>query len=306
LLAAAGTGVAGTAASLAITAVPAGAQPIGDCTATTGVVVAVDFTHWGGSIERGCAADASAGSTNGLQAMHTAGFVTAGVAAYGTAFVCRITDPSTGAADPSTTTCSKTPPASAYWSYWHAIAGQTTWSYSQVGVVTYRPPPGSVTAWVFGAGAQPSFHPTTVRATGGGPPAGGSGPTTTSPGAAPTGLGATTSSAAGTSTTTTTTTAPPPPPTTTTTTAPASTTTTTTTAGAKPGGTAGSTSPGGTHRGTKGGATARIVDVDPMAARLHRSSGSPLPVVVGAVAVVGVASGAAVIARRRRRAGDAG
>jgi hypothetical protein len=329
VLAAAGTGTAGTAASLIATVAPAGAQSIGDCSTTIGVIVVVDFSHWGRTIERGCAAD---GSTNGLQALHTAGFTTTGVAAYGTAFICRIdTKPTT-----TQTSCTKTPPSTGYWSYWHAIAGQTTWSYSSLGVRTYEPAPGSVTLWTFGGtnvtgtsgtGRPPAtLTPTALRATnttpsgggsgGGGSGSGGGGPakttatapppttttsssttTTVSPGPTPTGVTGTAPPVAGSPTSTTPTTG---------------TTTTTTTTGGKAGGTGshGAGGPGseggGSQTGTKGGGGTRIVDVDPTAARLHPSSGSPLPVIIGGIAVVAVAGAATVVAWRRRRASQTG
>ncbi len=350
MLAAAGTGTAGTAASLIAMAVPAGAQSIGDCSTTTGVIVVVDLAHWGGTIERGCAADGSAGSTNGLQALHTAGFTTAGVLAYGTAFICRIDTKPTA----TQTSCTKTPPSTGYWSYWHADAGQTTWSYSQLGVRTYKPPPGSVTLWTFGGtnvtgtsgtGRPPAtLTPTALRATNT-TPSGGGGPTTTTTAAPPTttspaplsgGRAARTSSTAGGSPTGGSGGAPTsggnasgggasssPPAgssvgaghagSTTSTTAATGTTTTTTAAGGGTSRTGGTNSTGGTgskgggsHDGTKGGHTARIVDADPASARVHPPSGSPLPVIIGGIAVVVVAGAAAVIAWRRRRTGQAG
>ena len=178
VLAAAGTATAGTAASLIVTVAPAGAQSIAACSATTGVIVVVDFAHWGGTVERACAAT----PTTGYDALQTAGFATAGDTQNGAAYVCRIDTEPTSAQTP----CTTTPPISAYWSYWHAVAGQATWSYSQAGAMSYQPPVGSVTVWVFGAGTRPTFSPTTVRVAGTGPSAGGSGPTTTTTAAPPT------------------------------------------------------------------------------------------------------------------------
>ncbi|CAM5268638.1 hypothetical protein SMICM304S_03090 [Streptomyces microflavus] len=45
-----------TGAALLAPASPAGAapQPIGRCTASSGVVLAVDFSHWGGPVYRSC------------------------------------------------------------------------------------------------------------------------------------------------------------------------------------------------------------------------------------------------------------
>jgi hypothetical protein len=159
------------------TATPAGADPIGDCSATTGVIVAVDFAAWGGNIERGC----DVTLTTGYHALHVAGFTTSGDAQDGPGFICRIDDEPPPSEDP----CVTTPPADAYWSYWHADAGQNTWTYSAQGATSYQPPPGSVDAWTFGStdidgtNGQPSFPPSAVRATGGSGPGSGSSTTTT-------------------------------------------------------------------------------------------------------------------------------
>src|SRR6185437_13798722 len=334
VVAAVGVGVAGMAVTLAVAlpigASATGAETVSDCSTTTGVIVVVDFSHWGGHIEKACAPDPAAGSTDGLQALRTAGFAAIGVQQYGTAFVCRITDPANGVAEPTQTqtSCVNTPPASAYWSYWHADPGQTTWSYSTKPATTYKPPPGGVTAWVFGGTSltggsgtgRPAFTPTQVRATNTTPVGGGATttppttspatPTTTivapvtpttagvtspAPGATATtgpaaGGGGGTSGGASTSTGPTTTTSTTAAGATTTTAPPAAGTTTTTSAsGGKP---------------TK--AAPKIVDVKPTADRTKASSGSPLPVVIGAVAVVVLGGGAALVAWRRRRASQAG
>ena len=152
------TGTVVATASVLTPAVSAGADPIGECTTTSGEIVVADFAPWGGNIERGCAATL----TTGYAALQSAGFTTAGDEYDGPAFICRIdNDPPPPQEDP----CITTPPPSAYWSYWHADAGQSTWTLSQLGAMTYQPPPGSVDAWVFGAGSQPSFPPSAVRAT---------------------------------------------------------------------------------------------------------------------------------------------
>jgi hypothetical protein len=142
----------------------AGADPLGSCTTSTGVVVAVDFSPWGGNVERGC----SLNLANGLSALAGAGFRSAGDTHDGPAFVCRVYDGGrfqTGEPSPSEDPCQTTPPATAFWSYWHADAGQSSWTFSQLGAASYRPPPGSVDAWTFGGSeGQPSFSPDLVRA----------------------------------------------------------------------------------------------------------------------------------------------
>ena len=64
----------------------AAADPVTDCTTTTGVVVAVDFASWGGQIEVGC----DPTETTGVAAMEAAGFTPTGTSEYGLAFICLI------------------------------------------------------------------------------------------------------------------------------------------------------------------------------------------------------------------------
>ena len=149
-LAVAAAGLVGASAA------PALADP-GACTPSTGVVVVVDFRPFGGGLERGC----DPTPTTGFEAIHSAGFPTVGTQHDGPGFVCRIKGLPTAAADP----CIVTPPATRYWSYWHSDPGQSGWSYSQLGAVSYRPKAGSVDAWVYGATGSggtsggPSFSP---------------------------------------------------------------------------------------------------------------------------------------------------
>jgi hypothetical protein len=142
----------------------AAAAPISHCTTTTGVVVVVDFRHFGGAVDRGCGPT----PTTGYDAMHHAGFTTAGDDQDGPAFVCRIDDLPTAAQQ----SCARTPPTSASWSYWHANPGQNSWSFSELGAMSSHPQAGSVDAWVYGStvgggqDGQPSFSPASVRAKG--------------------------------------------------------------------------------------------------------------------------------------------
>lgn len=291
---------AGLVVSLGVAA-PAAADPIGDCTTTTGVIVAVDFAAWGGDIERGC----DAHPTTGYAALHAAGFTTAGDAQDGPAFICRIDDEPS----PAEQSCITTPPADAYWSYWHADAGQNTWTYSQLGAMSYHPPPGSVDAWTFGTtdisgtDGQPNFPPSAVRATSSAPPS-----STTTTGT-PASTVPTTTAGAGS--------------------APSPAQTTPAGAGGEPapgvhtssssmtngGGAAGkadisptmpspttTTSSGGHGRAPADGRPSipKIVEAAP-AAKAGRSAGSPVPVVVGSGVVVALAGATGVVARRRRR-----
>jgi hypothetical protein len=145
-----------------IAAGPATADPVAHCTGTTGVIVVVDFRHFGGAIDRGCGAT----PTTGYDALHHAGFSTAADNEDGPAFVCRIDDRPT----PAQQSCDRTPPTSASWSYWHSDPGQNSWSFTELGAMSAHPEPGSVDAWVYGSTVgggqhgQPSFSPASVRA----------------------------------------------------------------------------------------------------------------------------------------------
>jgi len=150
---------------------PASADSVADCSTSVGEIVVVDFSHWGGPVVRGC----DATLTTGFHALYAAGFISVGTEEDGPGFICRIGLATRGSASYEPTAsedpCVNTPPATAYWSYWHADAGQNVWTYSQEGPLSYQPPPGSVDAWVFGASnvsgttGQPSFPPSAVRAT---------------------------------------------------------------------------------------------------------------------------------------------
>ncbi len=303
----------------------ASADPIGNCTTTTGTIIAVDFSHWGGPVVRGCGVN----DPSGYALLHAAGFSTAGDNHDGPAFICRIgnqafrsgTQYPTAAQDP----CILTPPAAAYWSYWVAPAGQNRWTYSQVGSTGTVPKPGEVELWTFGGtdlggssgSGVPSFSPDTIRAhnltptgTGANP-----GPTPTQPGAAPV-TNASAPSASGPAATNASTPAPGGP-------GPSAVghtsgndptsvsgatgaggskiTTTSTPTTAKHGATGSDAS--GAIGGTASGAadTPRVVSAMP-APVAHHSSGSiaPLLVGIGLVAVLAAGTGWSMVRRRRR------
>ncbi|MET7391662.1 hypothetical protein ACFYPT_40970 [Streptomyces sp. NPDC005529] len=168
--AAAGLGLA--VAALGATGSPAAAtpQPMGRCTTSSGAVLAVDFSRWGGPVLRSCGTTPS----TGYELLNQGGWRTTGTGHDGPAFICRIgysgykggKQYPTAAED----NCVLTPPASAYWSYWHADRGANTWTYSQLGAMLYKPKPGSVDLWIFGAtnieGTQgrPRITPDQLRA----------------------------------------------------------------------------------------------------------------------------------------------
>ncbi|WP_405195754.1 hypothetical protein [Streptomyces anulatus] len=161
-----------TLAAFAGTVAPAGAapQPMGQCTTSSGVVLAVDFSRWGGPIYRSCGTT----PTTGYELLNQGGWRTTGTGHDGPAFICRIGYSGHQGGrqypTPQQDDCVLTPPASAYWSYWHADPGQKTWTYSQLGAMLYKPKPGSVDLWIFGGtnieGTQgrPTVTPDQLRA----------------------------------------------------------------------------------------------------------------------------------------------
>jgi hypothetical protein len=281
----------------------AGADPIADCSTTSGEIVVVDFTPWGGNWERGCAATLSTGYA-GLQA---AGFTTAGDDHDGPALICRLDN----YPPPSQDACINTPPASAYWSDWHAAAGQNTWTYSQQGPMSYEPQPGSVDAWVFGGtnvagtNGQPAYPPNQFRALNIDPVGSGATTTTAPPTTPPTtagptsppaaagvagngsSAGSTGAASAGSSHAGTTLPASGAGTSPTSTTAPSASTTVPGSVGADPAQHVGSAGP-------------KIVDASPAAAK-EPPAGSPLPFIIGAAVVVLLAGAGGIIAWRRRR-----
>ncbi|MGV9791511.1 prenyltransferase/squalene oxidase repeat-containing protein [Streptomyces sp. NPDC003435] len=151
---------------------PAAADPLGDCTASRGAVVAVDFKPFGGKVERGC----DTTPTTGYALLHDGGFTTTGTQHDGPAFICRIGfgtfDAGTPYPTPDRESCVLTPQATAYWSYWTASPGQHDWTYSQYGAMDRKLKDGDVDAWVYGGtdiggtSGRPAFTPDDVRAGG--------------------------------------------------------------------------------------------------------------------------------------------
>jgi hypothetical protein len=166
--------------ALAALAVPgagpaeAAARPLSDCTATAGVILAVDFGHWGGPVLRSC----DSTPTTGYAELNQGGWHTTGTVHDGPGFICRIGyggyRHGTQYPTPAQQACVQTPPATAYWAFWQAGPGQTSWTYSQYGAVSYHPAPGSVSLWVFGGtnpggttgSAVPPISPRQLRAAG--------------------------------------------------------------------------------------------------------------------------------------------
>ncbi|QFU94401.1 hypothetical protein [Amycolatopsis sp. YIM 10] len=124
----------------------------GFCPDGNGVTVVVDFQELGGDPIIRCAPGDQA---SGLAALQNAGLELTGVQRWGLGFICRIE----GKPGPDAEACIDTPPATAYWSYWHAANGGS-WTYSQMGVMNRKPPPGSFEGWSFAknkaAGSNPA------------------------------------------------------------------------------------------------------------------------------------------------------
>ncbi|MER5987759.1 hypothetical protein [Streptomyces sp. NPDC001787] len=145
-------------------------QPMGRCTTTSGTVLAVDFSHWGGPVHRSCGTT----PTTGYELLNQGGWRTTGTGHDGPAFICRIGYSGHQGGKqyptPQQDDCVLTPPASAYWSYWHADPGANSWEYSRLGAMLYRPKPGSVDLWIFGGTdiggteGRPQLTPDQLRA----------------------------------------------------------------------------------------------------------------------------------------------
>ena len=125
---------------------------VSGCSKTSGVTVIVDFTYFQRDIERGCAPGTPA---TALAAVQAAGFSTAGTTQYGDAFLCRIDN----LPPPKDEACAATPPARSSWSFYWARATDAAWTYSPTGVLSYRPPAGTIVAFAFGDLAKPGLLP---------------------------------------------------------------------------------------------------------------------------------------------------
>ncbi|NKI41983.1 hypothetical protein [Streptomyces physcomitrii] len=150
--ASAGLGLAADLASAPeAAAVDTGKGTAGFCPNADGVTVVVDFQELGGTTIVRCAPGDQA---TGLAALKNAGFQIAGTNRWGEGFICRIE----GKPGPESEPCIDTPPASAYWSYWHAPNGGN-WTYSQWGVMNRKPPPGSFEGWSFSKDKTSTTNP---------------------------------------------------------------------------------------------------------------------------------------------------
>ena len=94
-----------------------------------------------------------AGGT-GYQTLLNAGFSVEGTQKF-PEFICRIN----GFPDAGVDKCLTASPSSAYWTYWHAPLGATSWTYSDMGSLARSPQPGTVEAWTWGPGLEPGPVP---------------------------------------------------------------------------------------------------------------------------------------------------
>ena len=260
------------AGAVAVAGPARAAGSAGYCPDGNGVTVVVDYRQLGGGVVIRCAPGEQA---TGLAALENAGFTVTGTLRWGKAFVCRIN----GKPGIDTEPCVDTPPASAYWSYWHAPNGGS-WTYSSQGVLARKPPLGSFEGWSFSSGRDEDSAPR--------------------PGVAPTRPAP----------------PPPPPPPPPTATKPHPATNTKPPAG---GGTAATHAPAGNPPAestpTVGPASAPTpteaaatdpAPADAAAIRPRNGSGPPLGTIAGTALIAVLAAAAAVIARRRRRHLDPG
>ncbi|MEO5981623.1 MAG: hypothetical protein ABIQ13_04835 [Pedococcus sp.] len=130
---------------------PGGAAQAAACSGTTGVTVVVDY---GATTTTSCAPGDPASAMSALKAVATV----VSPQRYPGTVVCRIRG--VPASDP----CIQMPPASAYWAFFHASRGGS-WSYSQSGVASYNPAPGTVIGFAFGSGGAPDTAPPAAAST---------------------------------------------------------------------------------------------------------------------------------------------
>lgn len=135
----------------------------GFCRTATGVTVVIDFQQLGGETYVRCFPSAARGT--GLDALKGAGFQIEGVRRWGEAFICRIENRPSAVEQIAVEGdggyvehCLDTPPATGYWSYWHA-GNNCPWSYSQWGVKNRDVVPGGFEGWSFSLNATADTNP---------------------------------------------------------------------------------------------------------------------------------------------------
>lgn len=142
----------------------------GVCTgadASTGVTVVVDFQELAAPTITRCSPNASPGTARtGIKALQDAGIAVTGTTRWGLGFVCRLENRPTSteniprASNPTYhEACVNTPPADAYWSYWHADGTGTTWTYSNFGALNRNVIPGGFEGWSFSLNKTATTNP---------------------------------------------------------------------------------------------------------------------------------------------------
>lgn len=169
-------GAAGVTAAEPASAIDPTKGYAGICTgadALTGTTMVVDFQQLDGNggtaaptITR-CSPNPNPGtSRTGVQALQDAGIAPTGVQRWGLAFICRLEGrPSATESIPVSgnptykEACVNTPPAAAYWGYWHADGSGSTWTYSSYGAGNRTVTPGGFDGWSFSLNATASTNP---------------------------------------------------------------------------------------------------------------------------------------------------
>lgn len=151
------------ATSGAANAVDNGKGYAGFCKSDKGVTVVVDFQGLGGKTLVRCNPSGTRGT--GLDALKNAGFQISGVQRWGESFICRVENRPSAIEklaikgnEGYREACIDTPPASAYWSYWHA-GNNCAWKYSQWGVKNRDYVQGGFEGWSFSLNATAETNP---------------------------------------------------------------------------------------------------------------------------------------------------
>ncbi|WP_222847569.1 hypothetical protein [Nocardioides dongxiaopingii] len=156
-------GVPAPAPATAAAAVDTSKGTPGFCPDDTGVTVVVDFQELGGDPIVRCNPTGSRGT--GLDALQGSGIQVEGVQRWGLAFVCRVENRPSAVEtlaiegdEDYREACLDTPPASGYWSYWHA-GNNCAWTYSQWGVKNRDFVAGGFEGWSFSLNARNGDNP---------------------------------------------------------------------------------------------------------------------------------------------------